>query len=368
MTTAAARAPTRRLWPLLPPLATGVFLLAVGAVIAASGETFGFDFRAYHRAAERVLAGERLYDTTVVETGGFGLFYYPPPFVLPLLPLGVIDGSIATLVWLAAQLVAFAAAIAIMPVGRNVRWGVVLLAGLMWPVAYSFKLGQVGPLLMLLFAVGWRSMGDPVRLGASAAGGDIIKLPPGLILVWAAVTGRWGAVAVGVAVGVAASAIATVVVGVGAWSDYAQLLSRVGDPIRTPHNFTPGAIAYQLGASAASAAGVQIVSAVMVFVALLVAIRSATAEASFLVAMVASQLLSPVLWDHYAILLLLPVAWLLERRHWWASLVPLAVSIVAVPITPPATYPLLFAVVLGAMLVIGMREHSDAVTAAAAAG
>ncbi len=263
MTTAAARAPTRRLWPLLPPLATGVFLLAVGAVIAASGETFGFDFRAYHRAAERVLAGERLYDTTVVETGGFGLFYYPPPFVLPLLPLGVIDGSIATLVWLAAQLVAFAAAIAIMPVGRNVRWGVVLLAGLMWPVAYSFKLGQVGPLLMLLFAVGWRSMGDPVRLGASVAGGALIKLQPGLILVWAALTGRWGAVAVGVAVGLAASALATLVVGVGARSDYAQLLSRVGDPIRTPHNFTPGAIAYQLGAPAAAAGGVQIVSAVM---------------------------------------------------------------------------------------------------------
>ena len=42
--------------------------------------------------------------------------------------------------------------------------------------------------------------------------------------------------------------------------------------------------------------------------------RLATAEASYLVAVVASQLLSPVLWDHYALLLLLPVAWLLAAR------------------------------------------------------
>ena len=37
----------------------------------------------------------------------------------------------------------------------------------------------------------------------------------------------------------------------------------------------------------------------------------------------ASQLLSPVLWDHYAMLLLLPVAWLIDRGQWWAVRVPL---------------------------------------------
>ena len=34
---------------------------------------------------------------------------------------------------------------------------------------------------------------------------------------------------------------------------------------------------------------------------------------SYLVAVIASQLLSPILWDHYALLLLLPVAWLMDR-------------------------------------------------------
>ena len=43
----------------------------------------------------------------------------------------------------------------------------------------------------------------------------------------------------------------------------------------------------------------------------------------FLVGVVASQLLSPVLWSHYAMLLLLPVALLLQRRQWWAAAIPI---------------------------------------------
>ena len=47
------------------------------------------------------------------------------------------------------------------------------------------------------------------------------------------------------------------------------------------------------------------------------------AATGFVVGVVASQLLSPVLWSHYAMLLLLPVALLLERRQWWAIAIPL---------------------------------------------
>ena len=66
----------------------------------------------------------------------------------------------------------------------------------------------------------------------------------------------------------------------------------------------------------------------LVVAAVILAALRARADASLLVAIVASQLLSPVLWDHYAMLLLLPVAWLLERRQWWAVLIPLVTSAV----------------------------------------
>ena len=77
---------------------------------------------------------------------------------------------------------------------RTVRWWIVLLAGLSWPFAYAVKLGQVGPLLFLLFAIGWRWLDEPIRLGASAALGTAIKLQPGIIFVWAVLTGRFRAV------------------------------------------------------------------------------------------------------------------------------------------------------------------------------
>src|SRR5687768_3800405 len=316
MSAVATELPTRRLGPLLPPVALATFALVVGAVIWASGETFGFDFLAYHQAADRVLAGERLYDTTNEQMGGFGLFYYPPPFVLPLLPLALLDAAAATAVWLVLTLAAFFAAIALMPVSVPVRWATLLLAGQMWPVAYTFKLGQVTPLLMLAFVVGWRWLADPVRLGAAAAVGAIIKIQPVIVLGWAALMGRWRAVAVGAAVGIALSALATLVVGLGAWFDYATLLRQVGDPVSTPHNFTPGSITFQLTGSAQLGAVVQLATTVAVVGTVLAAVRWATPEASYLAVVVASQLLSPTLWDHYAALLLLPVAWLLERRVW----------------------------------------------------
>ena len=51
-------------------------------------------------------------------------------------------------------------------------------------------------------------------------------------------------------------------------------------------------------------------------------------------------------------LLLLPVAWLLERRQWWAVAVPLATCIVLVGTVPVAVYPVVFAVCLLAPIVV----------------
>jgi len=354
---AATVLPARQLGWILPPVALAAFALVVGAVVMASGDTLGFDFLAYHQAAGRVLEGERLYDPSVEQTGGFGLFYYPPPFVLPLLPLALLDGGTATIVWLGLSIGAFFAAVALMPVGSTVRWMVVLLAAQMWPVAYTFKLGQVGPILMLAFVIGWRWLNDPVRLGGSAAMGALVKLQPGLILGWAALTGRWRAVGVGIAIGAVATLVATAVVGMGAWFDYVVLLRQVSDPITTPHNFTPGAIAFQQGASPTVGAAVQFAVTIAVLLAVVASTRWVTPDSSFLVAVVASQLLSPVLWDHYAMLLLLPVAWLLERRHWWALLVPLGTSIALVAVTPPFVYPLLFGVLLLGLMAAGRSEH-----------
>lgn len=362
-----ARPTTARLAAIvLPVVAVAVFMLFVGAIVASAARsgTLGFDFLAYHQAAHRILAGERLYDPSVQQTGGFGLFYYPPPFVLAILPLALLDPTTATWLWTGMMLVAFLIGVAVMPVGPTVRWVVVLLAGLSWPFAYAIKLGQVGPLVFLLFATGWRWMDRPGILGASAAAGAIVKIQPGLIFVWALATGRRRAVVIGSLVIAVAAVLATVVAGgPGVWPDYAALLRNVSDPITTEHNFTPGAIAYQLGSGTIAAAIVQVATSLLVVAAMIVALRAATAEASYLVVVVASQLLSPVLWDHYALLLLLPTAWLLARGHAWAVLIPLATSSVLISISPAVTYPLAFGCTLVALLAVGVRRAATERTA-----
>lgn len=327
---------------------------------AAAGQgTLGFDFLAYHQAANRALAGERLYDPSVQQTGGFGLFYYPPPFVLAIMPFAPLDPAVATWLWAGLSVAMILGGIAVLPVPGTIRWLTVLLAGLSWPLAYALKLGQVGPLLFLLFALGWRRLEDPVAVGGTAALGALVKIQPGILLAWAALTGRWRAVAIGTAVLLVASGIATLVAGGwSAWLDYLAVLRNVSDPVATPHNFTPGAIAYQLGAPTGLAATVQLLSSAAAAALVVVAARRASGVASYLVAVIASQLLSPVLWDHYAMLLLLPVAWLLARGWWWAVLIPLATSFPLVGLTPPAVYPVAFWIGLLAVLLGGLRERS----------
>jgi alpha-1,2-mannosyltransferase len=335
-----------------------ILSLVVGLVVglAGAGDTLGFDFLAYHQAAVRLLDGQPLYDMSYQQTGGFGLFYYPPTFAPLIVAFGWLSPEAAVRLWAGLLVAASLLAIAILPVSRTVRWWILLLAGLSFPYIYAVKLGQVGPVLLLTTAIGWRWLDEPIRLGASAAIGTAVKLQPGLLLVWALLTRRFRAVAVGAAVLLALAVLATLLAGADAWGDFLTLVRAVSDPITTPHNFTPGAVAYQLGLSPAAAGLLQTASTIAALVLLLGAIRWAVPEASYLAAVVVSQLISPILWDHYAVLLLLPVAYLLAAGRWWALVIPLVTAWPLVGLTPPILYPLAFWGTLIATITVGWQS------------
>lgn len=326
---------------LLPILVLGALALAIGAVLAAAGDTLGYDFQAYAGAADRLLAGEPLYDVAVDVAGGFAIYLYPPPFAVAVVPFALLPEPLGTWAWLGALVACFLGGTALLPVQPSVRWAVVGLAAVSLPFLYGLKLGQVGPLLYLCFAIGWRAIDRPVPLGLSAAAGTLVKVQPALLFGWMLVTRRWSAAAVGaIAVGVAI-ALSTLVVGVQTWADYVALLGRVSAPVTTPHNMTLGAVAYRAGFSLEAASLVQYAACGATIAATLFAWLRRDAATGFVVAVVASQLLSPLLWDHYAMLALLPVALLLQRRHWWAAAIPLLTWLSFDP-----AYPLVFGVAL----------------------
>ena len=98
----------------------------------------------------------------------------------------------------------------------------------------------------------------------------------------------------------------------------------------------------------------------VVAAAVLVAVWRCSAVASYLVAVIASQLVSPILWDHYAMLLLLPVAYLLSAGRWWAVAIPLVTAWPLVDITPPVAYLAAFWVTLGAVIATGWAKPVEA--------
>jgi len=327
-------------------------VVAVIAVVSAAiwssatAGTLGFDFLSYDVAVRRFFAGGVLYDQSFDYTGAFGLFYYPPPFVLLAAPLAALDPTVAAWLWSGFLLAAFVLGVALLPVDKGTRWLVLLLGGISWPLVYAIKLGQVGPILLVTFTIGWRWMDRPWRLGIATAFGTAIKIQPALVFVWALLTGRRRAVIAGVAVLGILAVLATVVAGPSSWIDQATLLARVSKPIDTPHNMTPGRVAFELGLGVALAWVIQIANWALVGVMVIVAIFRCRPVASYLVVVIATQLVSPILWDHYALMLLLPVAWLLSEGRRWAVVVPLATSIVFVGGIPPIVYPAAFWVTL----------------------
>jgi len=339
----------------LPVLAVLSFGLGVASTIAVAGDTLGYDFQAYAGAADRLLRGVPLYDPTIDVAGPFAIYLYPPPFAVAFIPFALLPASVGLWLWIAGCVAMTVAAIAILPTSVPVRWAILLLAGLSWPVVYAIKLGQVGPLLLLVFALGWRLLASEKALGLVGAAGTLIKVQPALIFGWALLTGRRRTLAVGLAVGAAIVLITLPIVGIDAWWDYVRLLGRVSAPVTTPHNMTVGAVVFQAGFSEALAGAVQIAGIALTIGIWVFAALRRSAEVGYLVTVVASQLLSPLLWDHYAMLLLLPVAWLLQQRHWWATAIPLATSLPLLTITPSVAYPLAFVGCLVALVLAPNR-------------
>jgi alpha-1,2-mannosyltransferase len=325
MTEPVARArPRSRLAGAFVPVGSVAMLAGMLAlVLASAGQTLGYDYRCYEGAAQALRDGKPIYDVAFSVNVGTcpGTYTYPPAFAAFLVPWLSLGGAAAAL-WCLAMAACFLAGVALLPVRRDVRWLIVIVAALDWPLLYAVKLGQVEPILFLGFAAAWRWMDRAAVVGAVTAIGALVKVQPALLAVWAIATGRFRAAVVAVATALALAAATTLVTGVDAWATYATLLRDLGGQLSTPHNFAPGAVAHMAGAPDTLAASIQLASAALAVAALLVAFRYASPELSLQVTIVASQLISSPLRDHYAVLLLLPTAWLLQRDRTWAIVFP----------------------------------------------
>jgi hypothetical protein len=260
---------------------------------------------------------------------------HPPTSVLLAMPFAALGYSDATLAWNLTSLAAFAAGLWLVLRGLGivpVWWAVFPTAALLLtcnPFRQQMNQGQLNMVLMLLITGVWAAdrSGRPRLAGALLGAATAIKLFPGFLFLFFLLRRRWTVVAAGVVSLVALSAATAVILGVDAHRDYVRLVLPEVSRFRyywanaslfgfwgklfgqgtwhyarhiQPLARTPGVA--PIG-TALSCAGVLILWARVVSRAR----TRADCDHAFGLSLIAMMLLSPVTWDHYFVIMPLPL-------------------------------------------------------------
>jgi hypothetical protein len=304
-------------------------LTLLGALIAAftiyanvKSNSYGYDFRGgLWEAGRDILAGRSPYpvpDPAHLEA--LGNAYIPPPLLAvlfaPIMVLPFVPAAVVLNIVCAAALV-----LALRLVGVR-DWRVYGLALASYPFVSSIILGQADALLMLGVAVAWRYRSS--WRGAAAAGIVIaLKLLVWPLLLWFVMTRRWRQAGVATAVAVAVTAGSWALIGFKGLAQYPRLLSADATAFQGGSRSIVAAV-LGLGAAAHTAR----LLALLVAAAVAAAVWRLASDhdlGAFAAAVAFGLLSSPILWMHYLVILLAPLAvahrragaaWLLTIAFW----------------------------------------------------
>lgn len=213
-----------------------LLLLRVAEIVAAqAGEVWGFDFAAYWTAAGRVFAGGSPYAPAINQAGSFLAYLYPPPLAVALAPLAGLGADYRAAEWpwlLIRAFVAVATLVVLLRYSgmqrrREVAMVTVVVMALP-AVTWDLIMGNVNLLLLALLAGAWLSLRSDTARAESVAGAlvgvaAVIKVFPGLLIVWLLLTRRFRGALVCVVVIVGIALATLPVVGVAGWVDYLRV-------------------------------------------------------------------------------------------------------------------------------------------------
>jgi glycosyl transferase family 87 len=312
---------------------------------------WGYDFSFYWTAGRRLLNGEAIYSAAQLAgpyaPQGQDGFLYPPPFAALVAPLAALfpnDFRAAAWVWTALGAAVLVLAVLALwrserlgdrfPImARRGRWFLVAAAFAFPPVVGELVLGNVHLLLLGLLTLAWLGIRRDDRQGEWIAGlavgaAAIIKVFPGVLIVWFLLTRRYRAAA-GVVVGAAALTLVTLpVTGIEPWLQYPTVLANLSAPADTTDTLAPTVwLAPVLGFTVARIVVTVVGLAILAWAALRAgpqpspdatrpdyaaigmesAARRETTARSFAIAVTISVLIAPALYHHYLAVLVLPL-------------------------------------------------------------
>jgi len=265
------------------------------------------DFGDFYAAAEAVLRGDNPYQADL-SRDWLG-FVYPPLLAWLLTPLTLLPVTTAVSVWAALTLLFVVAALWVLGV-RD--WRCYPLALLSPFARETIEFGSVDGLLLLAVACTWKYRDAPVRAAAASGLTIAVKLFLWPLALWLGVTGRIRTALLSCVAVAAFVLVPWAAIGFQGLGGYRDLLAEVAR--QQDGSYSLAALAEQFDVATTFARTVSIaVAALLLFLALRAAHESGREKRvrdrrSFTLALAAALTLTPVVWNHYLLLLFVPVA------------------------------------------------------------
>jgi hypothetical protein len=249
---------------------------------------------------------------------------YPAPALLIGVPFTYLPAAVAE--WLWVGLMVACAALALRIVGVR-DWRVYGAALLTPAIGTSLAYGTVNCALMLGLAAAWRWRDQAWRAGAALGALIALKLIFLPLLAWLLFTRRWLAAVASCACATALCLVGWALIGFHGLAGYPHVLSLLAG-IEKRQGFSTVSDALALGLSDRVASAVPYVLGCGVTALLWIAVRRGGPRADahgFMLAVLAMLAFSPIVWLHYLVFLLAPlavlrprfgVAWLMPSLLW----------------------------------------------------
>jgi Glycosyltransferase family 87 len=275
----------------------GAAMLLSTLVLAAGSERLAYDFReSYLPAAQSIWDSGSPY----IEDASLP-YVYPPQLALGLVPLAALPVDAAAFIAFLLALGALMGALAVLGV-REVRC---YAAVVLWAPGWNaLEMANVSAVLALALALAWRyrdvTWASSVALGLAVS----VKLYLWPLLLWTAATRRLGVSVLAIAIGLGVSLSAWAVVGFAGLTSFPDQLDKIHFEDSYSIVAMTDALGYEpvVGRLATAILGVALLGAVVV------SGRRGDDLEAFTYSIAAALVLTPVLWQHYLVLLIVPLA------------------------------------------------------------
>jgi glycosyl transferase family 87 len=264
------------------------------------------DFETVRRAGHDVIHGTSPYpppDPAVIAHAT--RLVYPPLIAYLFAPFALVPYHVAAAVYLLLSVAAIPLTLRVL---RIRDWRCYGVAFLWYPAVAGLGVGAIGPFLALLVALSWRYRDRALVVAPLLALTITLKLFLWPLAVWMLATRRWRAGVLTGLLTVAAFFLPFIPLGMHVLRSYPSVL-RTLDEVFGPISFSTTAFLRAAGlSSTAASVAVVALGALLVFGILWLGRRRDGDRIALTAAVAAALLLSPIVWIHYFVLLLVPVA------------------------------------------------------------